>query len=143
MQKRFYSARRINVTEKPARLSGFSSLQSSSSQPEQNETDEPPSLFKPLNACISLYGLSQKNTRPLRFVITRPLLFPSKTHGQKGKDLFFAGLLSELTKKSIPCGLTLLMRTNNWSGILQKEGFIVRDNSGRIKTIIFGKKRSR
>lgn len=143
MQKRSYSARRINVTEKPARLSGFSSLQSCSSQPEQNETDEPPSLFKPLNAGIALYGLSRKDTRPLRFVTTRSLLFPSKTNRQKGKAFFFAGSLSELTKKSIPCGLPLLRRTNNCSGMLQKEGFIVRDNSGRIKTIIFGKKRSR
>ena len=144
MQKRLYSARRINVTEKPARLSGFSSLQSCSSQPEQNETDEPPSSFKPLDAGIVLYGLSRINTRPLRFAIPRSLLFPSKTHKpKKGKDFFFEGFFSEPATCSIPRGLTSLRLTTDCVGMLQKEGFIVRDNKGRIKTIIFGKKRSR
>lgn len=143
MQKRSYSARRINVTEKPGRLSGFSSLQSCSSQPEQNETDEPPSLFEPFNAGIGLYGLSRINTRPFRFVNLRSLLFLSKTHMPKErKDFFFAGLANELTTESIQCGRISLQRTVDYCGELQEEGFIVRDNWGRIKTIIFCKKRS-
>ena len=172
MQKRSYSARRINVTEKPGRLSGFSSLQSCSSQPEQNETDEPPSLFNPLSADIGLYGLSQINTRPFRLVNSQPLLFLSKMHILKeGKGLFifatgrrersvcnftnlfdpiqwnnssFIGskLVSEATTVLIPCGLNRLKQKADCFGALQEEGFIVRDNWGRIKTIIFYKKRS-
>ena len=143
MQKRSYSARRINVTEKPARLSDFSSIQSCISQPEQNETDEPPSLFMPSNAGIGLYGLSRINTRPFKFVIPRSLLFLSKMHMPKeGKDFFFSRLFSELTTESIQCGLISLRQTVDYCGELQEEGFIVRDNRGRIKTIIFCKKRS-
>lgn len=142
MQKRLYSARRISVTEKPGRLSGFSSLQSCASQPDQNETDEPPSLFEPLNACMGLYGLSQINTRPFRFVNLRSLLFLSKTHmPNERKDLFFAGLASELTTEPIRCGRISLQQNVDCCE-LQEEGFIVRDNRGRIKTIIFCKKRS-
>ncbi len=173
MQKRSYSARRISVTEKPGRHSGFSSLQSCSSQPEQNETDEPPSPFKPLSAGIGLYGLSRINTRPFKSVNSRPLLFLSKSLLLKGKKGFFFfasgrreelfcdstdlfdpkqrkdspltgdGLVSEGITESIPCSLFRLMRTSDCCGELHKEGFIVRDNRGRIKTIIFGKKRSR
>jgi len=143
MQKRLYSARRINVTEKPVRLSGFSSVQSCLSQPEQNETDEPPSLFKPLNAGIELYGQSRINTRPFRFVIPRSLFFLSKTHIPKeGKDSFFSKLLSELTTESVQRGRISLRQTVDYCGELQEEGFIVRDNRGRIKTIIYCKKRS-
>lgn len=115
MQTRLYSARRISVTEKPRRLPGFSSLQSCLSQPEQNETDEPPSLFKPLKAGIRLYWLSQINTHPFCLANSRPFMFLSKTHIPKEEEGFFAGLVG---------------------------GFIVRDDRGRIKTIIFGKKRS-
>jgi len=143
MQKRSYSARRINVTEKPGRLSGFSSLPSCINQPEQNETDEPPSLFRPLNAGIGLYGLSRINTRPFRFVNLRSLLFRSKTHIPKErKDFFFAGIASELTTELIQCGRISLRQTVDYCGDLQEEGFIVRDDGGRIKTIIFSKKRS-
>ncbi len=143
MQKRSYSARRINVTEKPGRLSGFSSLPSCINQPEQNETDEPPSLFRPLNAGIGLYGLSRINTRPFRFVNLRSLLFLSKTHIPKErKDFFFAGIASELTTELIQCGRISLRQTVDYCGDLQEEGFIVRDDGGRIKTIIFSKKRS-
>lgn len=144
MQKRLYSARQSNITEKPGRLSGFSSLQSCSCQPEQNETDEPPSLFKPLNAGIGLYGLSQIKTCPFRLSDSRPLLFLSKTHMQKGRTgfFFFASGCTELITESIPCSRISLRRITDYGGELQKEGFIVRDNRGRIKTIIFGKKRS-
>jgi hypothetical protein len=143
MQKRSYSARRINVTEKPGRLSGFSSLPSCINQPEQNETDEPPSLFRPLNAGIGLYGLSRINTRPFRFVNLRSLLFLSKTPIPKErKDFFFAGIASELTTELIQCGRISLRQTVDYCGDLQEEGFIVRDDGGRIKTIIFSKKRS-
>lgn len=115
MQKRSYPARRINVTAKPGRFSGFSSIMPCGSQPEQNETDEPPSLFKPLKAGIRLYGLSRINTHPFCLADSRPFLFLSKTHIPKEEEDFFAGLVG---------------------------GFIVRDDRGRIKTIIFGKKRS-
>jgi len=143
MQKRSYSARRINVTEKPGRLSGFSSLPSCINQPEQNETDEPPSLFRHLNAGIGLYGLSRINTRPFRFVNLRSLLFLSKTHIPKErKYFFFAGIASELTTELIQCGRISLRQTVDYCGDLQEEGFIVRDDGGRIKTIIFSKKRS-
>jgi hypothetical protein len=74
---------------------------------------------------------------------SRPLLFLSKAHILKEKKgFFFAGLVSELTPESLPRGGIRLRRTNDCRWELQKEGFIVRDNRGRIKTIIFGKKRS-
>ena len=141
MQKRLYSARRISVTEKPGRLSGFSSLQSCASQPDQNETDEPPSLFESLNAGIGLYGLSRINTRPFRFVNLRSLLFLSKSHMPKErKDPFFAGSADQLTTEFLCSRISLQQAADCWE--LQEEGFIVRDKTGRIKTIIFCKKRS-
>jgi hypothetical protein len=96
-----------------------------------------------LNAGIGLYGLSRIYTRPFRLVNSRPLSFLSKTHTLKGgKGFFFSGLVNELITESIPCGGIRLRRITDCSWGLQKEGFIVRDNRGRIKTIIFGKKRS-
>jgi hypothetical protein len=143
MQKRSCSARRINVTEKPARLSGFSFVQSCISQPEQNETDEPPSLFKPLNACIGLYGQSRINTRHLRYVIPRSLLFFSKMRKPKEvKDFFFSRLVSGFTAESVQFRRINLRQSVDCFGELKEEGFIVRDNRGRIKTIVYCKKRS-
>ena len=143
MQKRSYSARRKNVMEKPERVSGFSSVQPCLTQSEQNEIDEPPSPFKPMSAGIGLYGLSLRNTHPFRFAIPRSLLFLSKTPIPKEwKDFFFAGLMSELTTESIQCGEIGLRQNVDNCGELQEEGFIVRNNRGRIKTIIFCKKRS-
>lgn len=143
MQKRLYSARRINVTEKPVRFSGFSSIQSCLTQPEQNETDEPPSLFKPLNAGIGLYWLSRKNTCPFRFIIPRSLIFLSETHKPKeGKGSFFARSVSGLTTESIQHGQIRLRQAVDYCRDLQEDGFVVRDNRGRIKTIIYCNKRS-
>jgi hypothetical protein len=119
MQKRLYAARRINVvTEKPGRLSGFSPILSCISQLEQNETDEPPSQFNALNAGIGLHALSQIKTHPLRITYLPSSFFISEINVPE-ENIF-----------------------SPFSVKLQQKGFIVRDNMGRIKTIIFGKKRS-
>jgi len=118
MQKRFYSARRMNVAEKSGQLSGFSSVQPCISQSEQNETDEPPSLLNPLNSGIKLYRHSEIKTRHLRFVNLPPLFFISNIDAPEERKVFF------------------------FRGEIEERCFIVRDKRGRIKNIILGKKRS-
>jgi hypothetical protein len=103
MQNRSFSARRIIITEKPGRLSDFSSVQSCGSQPEQNETDEPPSLFMPLNAGIGLCRLQRITTHPFSFFNSGTLLL-SKTEILKAWNFFFAEMPGRVKKEPVYCG---------------------------------------
>lgn len=141
MQQRSYSARHIIVTEKPGRISDFSSIQSCGAQSEQNETDEPPSLFKPLEAGTGLYRQHGANTRPFSFFNYGTLFIP-KTEITEICEFFFADLPVKEKREPLSCGLPRLIRGDDSGEMMQNWGFILRDRSGRIKTIISGNKRS-
>lgn len=117
--------------EKMRKKECFTSLQPCDRQSEQNDTDEPPSLFLPLNAGTGLNRLFATPFCPVLIAQDLQVFFLSKNRlSQKSKILPFPanGCVRELSASADDC--------------FETEGFIVRDKRGRIKTIIFKQKRS-
>jgi len=152
-------------SEKMRKKECFNSLQPSDRQPDQNDTDEPPSLFMPINAGTGLNRLFEPPSCPDRISQYLPVFFLSKNslfQTQVNGTLFSTplrgilfntplrgritqGIISSLLKtKTLPVPANGCIRELSASAddCFKTEGFIIRDKRGRIKTIIFKQKRS-
>ena len=109
----------------------FTSLQPCDRQSEQNDTDEPPSLFMPINAGTGLNRLLDTPFCPARIAQGLPVFFLSKNR-------FFP----ETKTFSFPANRFIRQLPSSADDCYEPEGFIIRDKRGRIKTIIFKQKRS-
>jgi len=134
----------------------FSSLKPCDRQSEQNDTDEPPSLFMPINAGTGLNRLFETPLSSVRIAQYLPLLSLSKNRffqTQMNGTLFstlsrgrkMQGIISNLLKTQIllfPANRCIRELSASAGDSSEPEGFIIRDKRGRIKTIIFKQKRS-
>ena len=117
--------------DKMRRKECFTSVQPCSRQSEQNDTDEPPSLFVQFGACT---GLSRLYKIPFSTVpVSRDLPMFSFS-----KNRFFKNIKT----LSYPSKRFVRELSENADDCFETEGFIIRDKRGRIKTIIFKQKRS-
>jgi hypothetical protein len=111
--------------EKMRKKECFTSLQPCDRQSEQNDTDEPPSLFMPINAGTGLNRLLDTPFCPALIAQDLPVFFLSKNRLSQipiNGTLFSTPLRGRKTQKII--------------------SNLLRDKRGRIKTIIFKQKRS-
>ena len=143
----------------------FASLQPCDRQSGQNDTDEPPSLFMPINAGTGLNRLFETPLSSARIAQYLPLLSPSKNRFFQTQinGIFFntplrgtlfstpsrgrktQGIISNLLKTQIllfPANGSIRELSASADDCFEPEGFIIRDKRGRIKTIIFKQKRS-
>ena len=142
--------------EKMRKKECFTSLQPCDRQSEQNDTDEPPSLFLPLNAGTGLNRLFATPFRPALIAQDLQVFFLSKNRlSQKSKTLPFPanGCIRELSTSADDCFETEGFIITPINGTLfstplrgRKAQKIISnlliDKRGRIKTIIFKQKRS-
>jgi len=109
----------------------FTSLQPCDRQSEQNDADEPPSLFMPIDAGTGLNRPFQALSSPALINMDLPVFFLSiNRFFEQTKTLPFP---ANRFKRELPESADVFFET---------EGFILRDKRGRIKTIIFKQKRS-
>ncbi|MDP3285646.1 MAG: hypothetical protein Q8M56_14540 [Desulfobacterales bacterium] len=109
----------------------FTSLQPCNRQSEQNDTDEPPSLFMTLNAGTGLNRLFEPPFCHALIAQGLPVFSLSKNH-------FFP----ETKTFPFPANRFIKELPASADDCYEPEGFIIRDKRGRIKTIIFKQKRS-
>ncbi|MBU2622586.1 MAG: hypothetical protein KKD92_09750 [Proteobacteria bacterium] len=134
----------------------FTSLQPCDRQPDQNDTDEPPSLFMPINAGTGLNRLFEPPSCPARisqylpvFSLSKNSLFQTPVNGILFNTPLRGTLCSTPLRGRKTQGIIYsLLKTKTLpvpasaDDCFKTEGFIIRDKRGRIKTIIFKQKRS-
>ncbi len=109
----------------------FTSLQPCGRQSEQNDTDEPPSLFATFGAGTGLNRLFK--TPFSTFPVSRDL------------PVFFLlnnRIAERINSSSFTPDRIAGEPSADADGYFETEGFIIRDKRGRIKTIILKQKRS-